>query len=76
MAAIGAPPLDDVIRKTKPRYHFAAGSGPQAQQPKFWEREPYVWNDEKGRVSRFISLGSFGGEAPSGKKQRVHIELC
>lgn len=69
---IGAPPLDDLIHKTKPRYHFAAGSGPQAQHPKFWEREPYLWDDEKGRISRFISLGPFGGEAPAGKKQRVH----
>lgn len=75
-AAIGAPPLDDVIRKTKPRYHFAAGSGPQAQLPRFWEREPYVWDDEQGRISRFISLGPFGGEAPAGKKQRVHFNYA
>lgn len=37
----------------------------------FWEREPYVWDDEAGRVSRFVSLGAFGGEPVSGKKQRV-----
>ena len=38
----------------------------------FWEREPFVWDDEEGRVSRFISLGAFGGEQPTtGKKQRV-----
>jgi len=28
----------------------------------FWEREPFVWDDEQGRVSRFISLGAFGGD--------------
>ena len=38
----------------------------------FWEREPFVWDDEEGRVSRFVSLGAFGGEQPTtGKKQRV-----
>lgn len=74
-AALGAPPLDDVIQKIKPRYHFSAGSGPQAQHPRFWEREPYIWDDEKGRISRFISLGPFGGEPPAGKKQRVHLYL-
>lgn len=42
----------------------------------FWEREPFVWDDEGGRVSRFVSLGAFGGEAPtSGKKQRVR-SIC
>ncbi|KAK7467482.1 hypothetical protein VKT23_004534 [Stygiomarasmius scandens] len=62
----GAPPLDDLARKLKPRYHFAAS-------PKvFWEREPFVWEDEEERVSRFVSLGAFG-EVPveeGGKKQR------
>ncbi|KAJ7632977.1 CwfJ C-terminus 1-domain-containing protein-like protein [Roridomyces roridus] len=67
LASIGAPPLDDTIRRTKPRYHFAAGGG---KPPMFWEREPFVWDDEQGRVSRFISLGAFGGEPASGKKQR------
>lgn len=36
----------------------------------FWEREPYVWQEDGQRVSRFISLGSFGGGV-EGKKQRV-----
>ena len=66
--SIVALPLDDVIRRTKPRYHFAAGGG---QPPMFWEREPFVWDDEEGRVSRFVSLGTFGGEPAVGKKQRV-----
>ncbi|KAK7040914.1 hypothetical protein VNI00_009510 [Paramarasmius palmivorus] len=68
LGSIGAPPLDDVVRRLKPRYHFAACGG---NPPAFWEREPFVWDDEGGRVSRFLSLGAFGGPAPaSGKKPR------
>jgi hypothetical protein len=37
----------------------------------FWEREPFVWDGEESRVSRFVSLGAFGGEPTTGKKQRV-----
>ncbi|KAF5330347.1 hypothetical protein D9619_005485 [Psilocybe cf. subviscida] len=67
LSSIGAAPLSDVIRKTKPRYHYAAGGG---SPTKFWEREPYVWGDEEGRISRFVSLGAFGGVPTEGKKQR------
>ncbi|KAJ6502119.1 hypothetical protein C8R45DRAFT_609871 [Mycena sanguinolenta] len=63
----GAPPLNDTILRIKPRYHFAAAGG---QPPIFWEREPFVWSDEADRVSRFVSLGAFGGEPTAGKKQR------
>ncbi|KAG8217677.1 CwfJ C-terminus 1-domain-containing protein-like protein, partial [Butyriboletus roseoflavus] len=63
----GSPPLDEVIRKIKPRYHLAARAEPS---PKFWEREPFTWDDESGRVSRFVSLGAFGGEGQIGQKQR------
>lgn len=42
----------------------------------FWEREPFVWDDEEGRVSRFVSLGAFGGEPTAGKKQRVRPLVC
>ncbi|KAI0784379.1 CwfJ C-terminus 1-domain-containing protein-like protein [Abortiporus biennis] len=67
----GAEPVADLVRRTKPRYHFVAGGGSK-QTPMFWEREPFTWDDENGRVSRFIGLGAFGGEStPStGKKQR------
>ena len=41
----------------------------------FWERDPYVWDDEEGRVSRFVSLGAFGGPPTEGKKQRVGITI-
>lgn len=30
-----------------------------------------MWDDEAGRVSRFVSLGAFGAEATGGKKPRV-----
>ncbi|KAI0032827.1 nuclear protein, partial [Vararia minispora EC-137] len=67
LACIGAPPVDEVVLKTKPRYILASGGG---QPPYFWEREPFVWDDEGGRVSRFIGLGAFGCEPTTGKKQR------
>ncbi|RXW22335.1 hypothetical protein EST38_g3538 [Candolleomyces aberdarensis] len=63
----GVLPLDDVVAKIKPRYHFAAAGG---RPPKFWEREPFVWDGEDARISRFISLGAFGNEPATGKKQR------
>ncbi|KIL69856.1 hypothetical protein M378DRAFT_195762 [Amanita muscaria Koide BX008] len=66
LASFCAPPLDDVVRRIMPRYHFTSGGG---NPPQFWEREPFNW-DEHGRVSRFISLGAFGGEAINGKKPR------
>ncbi|KAF5380851.1 hypothetical protein D9615_004106 [Tricholomella constricta] len=68
LASSGVSVLDETIRRIKPRYHFAAGG----KSPQFWEREPYVWDADEGRVSRFISLGAFGGEPPVGKKPRVH----
>ena len=69
LASIGVQPAGDIMKTTKPRYFLAASGG---NPPMFWEREPFVWDDEQGRVSRFISLGAFGGEPPTtGKKQRV-----
>ncbi|KAF8896981.1 CwfJ C-terminus 1-domain-containing protein-like protein [Mucidula mucida] len=67
ISAVCAPPLDDVMRRLQPRYHFSVGAG---QSPIFWEREPYVWKDEMERVSRFVAVGAFGGPPPEGKKQR------
>ncbi|KAI0071557.1 nuclear protein [Panus rudis PR-1116 ss-1] len=66
-----AEPVAEVVRHTKPRYHFVAGGGGE-HPPMFWEREPFVWEEEAGRVSRFVSLGAFGGpaDASTGKKQR------
>lgn len=70
----GAPPFDDVVRRAKPRYLFAVGGG---SPPQFWEREPFVWDEEEGRVSRFISLGAFGGNVGTQKKPRVrHFLTC
>lgn len=66
LASSGVGPLDDTVRRIKPRYHFAAGAA------KFWEREPFVWDEEDDkRVTRFVSLGAFGGVPTAGKKQRV-----
>ncbi|TFK94758.1 nuclear protein [Polyporus arcularius HHB13444] len=67
LASIGVEPVAEIVRKTKPRYHFTSGGG---HPPRFWEREPYTWDEDNGRVSRFVSIGAFGGEQPSGKKPR------
>ncbi|KAJ3759948.1 hypothetical protein EV360DRAFT_81659 [Lentinula raphanica] len=60
---IGVPPLDDLGRRLKPRYHFFDGApnGSREQPPISWERAPFVWDEKNGngRVSRFISLGVF-----------------
>lgn len=72
LASVGAPVLDDTIRRIKPRYHFAAAAG---KRPQFWEREPYTWDEEEGRVARFVSLGAFGGESSTGKKPRVSVYI-
>jgi hypothetical protein len=69
-SAAGAAPLDVLVRSLKPRYHITPGVGDPHE---FWEREPYVWDDEGGRVSRFVALGAFGGPPPQGKKQRVRL---
>ncbi|EJD02249.1 uncharacterized protein FOMMEDRAFT_141361 [Fomitiporia mediterranea MF3/22] len=63
----GVVPVDDIVRQAKPKYHFATGSG---SPPQFWEREPYAWADEDGRISRFVSLGAFGGDHGTTKKPR------
>lgn len=68
----GADPVSEVVRRTKPRYHFVAGGGGnEGDVPLFWEREPVVWEEESARILRFVSLGSFGKTPQSGKKQRV-----
>jgi len=41
--------------------------------PIFWEREPFIWEDDDRRVTRFVSLGAFGGTLPIDKKQRVRV---
>jgi len=70
LSNIGSPPIGDIITKTKPRYIFCSGGGKPAS---FWEREPFTWEDEPDRVSRFIGLGAFGGEQSDGRKQRVSV---
>lgn len=72
--SITADPLADVVRRIQPRYHFVSGGGSQSS-PMFWEREPFVWDRENGRVTRFLSLGAFGGTSTVGKKQRVCFHM-
>jgi hypothetical protein len=71
LAPLLAQPLDDIVRRTKPRYHFAMGGG---TPPSFWEREPFVWEGDEGRIMRFVSLGAFGGQLSGEKKQRVRFK--
>ncbi len=62
------PPLDEIMIACRPRYHFAAAG---ASPPAFWEREPFVWEGQvEGAITRFISLGAFGGSS-DGKRPRV-----
>ncbi|KAK0196580.1 CwfJ C-terminus 1-domain-containing protein-like protein [Armillaria mellea] len=68
MSAVNLPSPELASIGVSPRYHFAASGG---DPPMFWEREPFVWSDEEGRVSRFVSLGAFGGTPATGKKQRA-----
>jgi hypothetical protein len=64
----GAQPVDEIVRKLRPKYHFTASSH-------FWEREPFVWDGDGARVTRFVSMGPFGGEPQTGKKQRWFYAL-
>ncbi|GJJ12316.1 hypothetical protein Clacol_006557 [Clathrus columnatus] len=60
-----APQLDELVRKSKPRYYFSSNMN------KFWEREPFLWTEENNRATRFINLGSFGDSSTSqSKKER------
>ncbi|WRT65941.1 uncharacterized protein IL334_002892 [Kwoniella shivajii] len=64
--ANSAPPLEEVVRRAKPRYLlWGDGEG-------FWEREPWGWNGPTGKEERWtraVKLGALGGEAPSGGKK-------
>ncbi|WWC60538.1 uncharacterized protein I303_103112 [Kwoniella dejecticola CBS 10117] len=64
--ATPAPPLEEVVRRAKPRYLlWGDGEG-------FWEREPWGWvgaNGKEERWTRAVKLGALGGEAPAGGKK-------
>lgn len=47
--------IDKFVEASKPKYHFACGSS----AGKFFERNPFQWDDD--RVTRFISIGKYGG---------------
>jgi len=73
LASIGAAPLSDVIRKTKPRYHFAAGGG---HPPKFWEREPFLWMTNKvGSPGLLVWVHLVGGACSRQKTEGALIML-
>ncbi|WVF70938.1 hypothetical protein IAT40_005733 [Kwoniella sp. CBS 6097] len=64
--AKAAPPLEEVVRRARPRYLlWGDGEG-------FWEREPWGWagpNGKEERWTRAVKLGALGGEAPAGGKK-------
>jgi hypothetical protein len=63
------PPVDIIMQRVKPRYQFSASK-------LFWEREPFVWDDEQGRISRFVSLGTFAGPPPPEGTKRSRVCIC
>ena len=68
MLAESAPPLKEVVEKSRPRYMFwSEGDG-------FWEREPIGWMDADGekRWTRGVKLGALGDQG-EGKKTRVSL---
>ena len=70
-----APPLSEVVKRSRPRYMlWADGEG-------FWEREPFGWvsqgTNKEERWTRSVKLGAFGGVTPEGsKKARVRYNPC
>ncbi|OCF31893.1 nuclear protein [Kwoniella heveanensis BCC8398] len=64
--AKSAPPLEEVVRRAKPRYLlWGDGEG-------FWEREPWGWagpNGKEERWTRAVKLGALGSEVPAGGKK-------
>ncbi|KAH8117058.1 CwfJ C-terminus 2-domain-containing protein-like protein [Phellopilus nigrolimitatus] len=60
------PAIDDIMTQAKPKYHFSTGAG---SPPQFWEREPFSWADEDGRVTRFwfyaFSIAPSSSAAPA-----------
>jgi hypothetical protein len=58
-------PLDEVVRRALPRYHFVSGAGI------FWEREPFAWPGaaDDGRCTRFLSIGRYGEKTLEGQKK-------
>lgn len=54
LTLVGNKGVDDIVRATEPRYHFAVGT----QKGRFYEHPVFSWNQK--RSSRFISLGQEG----------------
>ncbi|TXT04943.1 hypothetical protein VHUM_04026 [Vanrija humicola] len=65
--AAPAPPLLEVVKRTRPRYLFWADG------PGFWEREPWGWTGPGGKEERWtraIKLGALGAPSANGKPAR------
>lgn len=58
--------IDSLVKKIKPRYHFAVGN----ERGRYLENEPFKWEDDS--VTRFISLGQEG----SGEKWFYAFEIA
>ncbi|KAI7947368.1 hypothetical protein MJO28_009276 [Puccinia striiformis f. sp. tritici] len=62
----GCGPMTEVLKTSKPRYHFAGGTVHQ-----FWEREPWLWESDQvpskhsdyPKLTRFVNLAEFGNQA-------------
>lgn len=53
---LGNSKIDQLLKLTRPKYHFAVGSS----SGKFYERAPFQWDD--GSITRFISLAKYGSK--------------
>lgn len=58
--------IDSLVKKFKPRYHFAVGN----ERGRYLENEPFKWEDDS--ITRFISLGQEG----SGEKWFYAFEIA
>lgn len=54
LTLVGDPFIDEIVKRTKPRYHFAVGHDSGV----FYEAAPFSWDEN--RHTRFISLGQEG----------------
>lgn len=55
LVSFGSKAVDDIVKATRPTYHFAVGPN---HKGKFFENLPYKWSE--GGHTRFISLGQEG----------------
>lgn len=56
LTLVGNPIIDEIVKRTRPRYHFAVGH----ERGIFYEALPFVWGEDNRRATRFISLAQEG----------------